>query len=195
MNRVLHTARLRLRPPQPGDEQAAHAGWAQDPEALRYLGWRARAELADTRAQLDWDQARWHKRSAWTWLLVEERGTAAARSGVPIGMVQLIPQRFDGPPHHLRLGFLLTRPHWGRGLMREAVAAVLAEAFAQPSVWRVDALCDVDNHASSRLLRALSFVEEGVLCRHSLHPNVSDEPRDVTSFARLRSSAAAMPQH
>ena len=24
------------------------------------------------------------------------------------------------------------------------------------------------------------------LCRHSLHPNVSDEPRDVTSFARLR---------
>ncbi len=39
---------------------------------------------------------------------------------------------------------------------------------------------------SARLLRALRFVEEGVLCRHSLHPNVSDEPRDVTSFARLR---------
>lgn len=176
-----------MRPPQPGDEQAAHAAWAQDPEVLRYLGWRPRAALADTRAQLDWEQARWHKRSAWTWLLVERHDPAAvARGGLPIGMVQLVPQRFDGPPHHLRLGFLLARAHWGRGLMREAVAAVLAEAFAQASVWRVDALCDVHNHASARLLRALRFVEEGVLCRHSLHPNVSDEPRDVTSFARLR---------
>lgn len=187
MKRVLHSERLLLRAPQPGDEHAAHAGWAQDPAVLRYLGWRPHRALAETRAQLDWDQARWLKRSAWTWLLVEQRGAAASapRAG-PIGLVQLIPQRFDAPPHHLRLGYLLARAHWGRGLMREALAAVLAEAFAQASVWRVDALCDVDNHASARLLQALGFASEAVLHRYSLHPNVSDAPRDVTVHARLR---------
>lgn len=187
MKRVLHTARLRLRAPQPGDEHAAFAGWAQDLDVLRYLGWRPHDGLAETRAQLGWDQARWLKRTAWTWLLVEQRAAAAGPAhGTPIGMVQLIPQRFDGPAHHLRLGYLLARAQWGRGLMREAVAAVLAEAFAQASVRRVDALCDVDNHASARLLQALRFAREGVLHQHSLHPNVSGEPRDVTLYAQLR---------
>jgi len=179
MRRVLQTERLRLRAPQPGDELAAFHGWARDPDVLRYLGWRPHAAIADTRAQLDWDQARWLKRSAWTWLIVEPRGT-------PIGLVQLIPQRFDAPSHHLRLGFLLARSRWGHGLMHEAVSAVLTEAFEQAAVWRVDALCDVDNHASSRVLQALRFRCEGVLQRHSLHPNVSDEPRDVTVYAQLR---------
>jgi len=191
MNRALHTARLLLRAPRPGDEQAAHANWAQDPAVLRYLGWRPHTALAQTRAQLDWDQARWLKRSAWTWLLIERRArrndaAAAPPGGAPIGLVQLIPQQLDGPPHHLRLGYLLARAHWGRGLMREALAAVLAEAFAQARVWRVDALSDVDNHASARLLQALGLAQEGVLHRYSLHPNVSHEPRDVTVHARLR---------
>ncbi|MBX9715740.1 MAG: GNAT family N-acetyltransferase [Burkholderiaceae bacterium] len=188
---MLHTERLRLRAPQPGDEQAAFDGWARDPEVLRYLGWRPHGALADTRAQLDWDQARWLKRSAWTWLITQPApGRAdpegALTRGVPIGMVQLTPLRFDGPAHHLRLGYLLARSRWGRGLMREAVSAVLTEAFEQAAVWRVDALCDVGNEASVRLLSALGFENEGVLRRHSLHPNVSDEPRDVTVHARLR---------
>ena len=183
MRRLLQTDRLRLRAPQAGDEHAAHAGWAQDPAVLRYLGWRPRADLAETRAQLEWDQARWLKRSAYTWMLLEQRGT-------PVGMVQLVPQRFDAPAHHLRLGFLLARAHWGRGLMREAVAAVLGEAFAQAGVWRIDALCDVDNEASARLLRALDFAAEGVLRRHSLHPNADAAPRDVAVFAQVRAAAA-----
>lgn len=179
MKRVLHTERLRLRAPQPGDEHAAFAGWSQDAQVLRYLGWRPHKELSETRNQLEWDQARWLKRSGWTWLLAEAQGA-------PIGLVQLIPQRFDGPAHHLRLGYLLARAHWGHGFMREALSAVLAEAFAQSGVWRVDALCDVDNQSSARLLQALQFVSEGVLRCHSLHPNVSAEPRDVSVHARLR---------
>jgi len=187
MKKVLLTPRLRLRAPQPGDEHAAHANWAQDGAVLTYLGWRSRADLAQTRAQLEWDQARWLKRSAFTWMVVEPGST---QSPTPVGMVQLVAQRLDAPPHHLRLGFLMARSHWGRGLMREAVAAVVDEAFSQSHVWRIDALCDIDNHASARLLHALGFVHEGILRRHTLHPNLSDEPRDVASFAVARSRPA-----
>lgn len=184
MRRELRTARLRLRAPRPGDEAAVFAAWAQDPQVLRYLGWAPHACLAETKAQLDWEQARWLKGSAWTWLL-------AGDGDAPIGMVQFLPQRLDAPAHHLRLGYLLARPHWGRGLMREALVAVLAEAFVQPAVQRIDALCDVDNHASARLLDALGFAREGLLRRHSLHPNCGTLPRDVTIHARL--SAAGAP--
>lgn len=183
MNRVLLTERLRLRAPQPGDEQAAFDGWARDPDVLRFLGWRPHAAVADTRAQLDWDQARWLKRSAWTWLLLPRDVHGAP---TPIGMVQLVPQQLDGPPHHLRLGYLLARPAWGQGWMREALTAVLDETGAHPSVARVDALCDLDNPASIGLLQTLGFAQEGVLRRHTRHPNVSDSPRDVAVLARIR---------
>lgn len=193
MERVIHTRRLRLRPPQPGDEVQAHARWAHDPVVLRYLGWRPRASVEHTRQQLDWDAARWLKRSAWTWMLLRRDGALGVdglRLEGAIGMVQLEPLRHDGPPHHLRLGYLLAGFHQGQGLMQEAVDAVTRQAFALPSVWRVDALCDVENLASARLLERAGFMREGCLARHALHPNVSDEPRDVWCYARVRAPAA-----
>lgn len=185
MNRLLQTARLLLRPPETADAPIAHDRWARDPEVLRYLGFTPHADLAQTRRQLDWDAARWLKRSAWTWLLVPQ----ADGSG-PVGLIQLLPQRLDAPAHHLRLGFLIARSHQRQGLMREAVEAVCAHALAEPGVWRVDALCDVENLASRALLQATGFRCEGRLGRHTLHPNVSAEPRDVWLYARLRDEPA-----
>jgi len=184
MDRQLNTARLRLRAPRPGDEAAAFARWAADAEVLRYLGWRPHPDLAATRRQLAWDEARWLKRSACTWMLVPHGDPQ------PAGQVQLVARSTDGPVRHWRLGYLLARSHQGRGLMREAVAAVLDHALAQPEVWRVDALCDVDNQASQRLLQALHFCREGRLARHSVHPQLGADPRDVWLFARVREGAA-----
>jgi ribosomal-protein-alanine N-acetyltransferase len=176
-----------LRAPRPGDEHAAHARWARDPAVQRFLEWQPHEQLGQTRAQLEWDQARWLKGSAWTWLLVDRAAHApGGPAAEPFGMVQLVPQRLERPAHHLRLGYLLARSHWGRGLMREAVAAVLRQAYAQPAVWRVDALCDLDNVASQRVLEALGFEREGTLRRHSLHPNLGSEPRDVALYASVR---------
>lgn len=182
MDRVLTTARLRLRAPEPADAEAAHERWARDPAVLRFLGLIAHVDLAQTRRQLDWEATRWLKRSAYTWMLVPHDPPAAG----PVGMLQLLPQRQDAPPHHLRLGFLIARSHQRQGLMREAVRAVAAHALDQPGVWRLDAVCDVDNAASQGLLQSCGFRREGRLARHTLHPNVSPEPRDVYLYARVR---------
>lgn len=184
--RELHTPRLWLRPPRPGDADAAHAGWAADPAVLRYLDWRPSATLAQTRTRLDWDAARWLKGSCWTWLLVER--TVGAVAPAPIGLVSLTPQQLDGPTHHLRLGYLLAPRHQRRGLMLEALQAVCAAAWLDPAVQRLDALCDVENTASARLLARLGWTCEGRLRRHSRHPNVSDLPRDVWLFATVRAA-------
>lgn len=180
--RELRTQRLLLRDPRPGDAALVFERWARDTQVLRYLGWRAHGDAGATRRMLDWDSARWLKRSACTWLLTHgEDG--------PVGQVQLMAQSFEPPVFHWRLGYLLARSHQGRGLMREAVAAVLDHAFTQPALWRVDALCDVDNAASARLLQALGLRREGLLKAHTLHPNVSEAPRDVWMYARTREAA------
>jgi len=172
---------LSLRAPRAADADAAHARWAADPLVHRWLGHRPHADLDHTRRLLAWDEACWQKRSAWTWLLLPHG------EGQPVGQLRLSPQAGPAPPHHhLRLGMVLARSHQGRGLMREAVAGLLTHALAQPGVWRVDAVCDVDNHASQQLFRALGLACEGRLASHSLHPNVSDQPRDVWLFAALR---------
>lgn len=184
----LRTARLQLRPPRAADAAAAFERWAADVEVLRYLGQPAHQRVEQTRAQLAWDEARWLKRSAWTWVLLHPGdGSGSGPDGEPIGLISLTPQRLDGPPHHLRLGYLLARSHWGRGLMAEALRAVLTQVWGQePACWRIDAVCDVDNPASARVLERLGFEREGRLRRHTLHPNVSAEPRDVWLYARIR---------
>jgi ribosomal-protein-alanine N-acetyltransferase len=61
------------------------------------------------------------------------------------------------------LAYDLAQAHWGKGLMRQAVAAVLQWAFRQDQVDRVHAFVRVDNTRSERLLERSGFVREGCL--------------------------------
>jgi ribosomal-protein-alanine N-acetyltransferase len=56
----------------------------------------------------------------------------------------------------------------------------------QPAVFRIGAVCDVDNIGSARVMEKAGLVREGVLRRWLVHPNISDEPRDCFSYARTR---------
>jgi ribosomal-protein-alanine N-acetyltransferase len=181
--RQIQTARLVLRDPRPADAPAVFA-FASDPAVLRHLGWRPHADEADSARHIGHELHRWLKGSAWSWVLAWREGPQA---GQVIGQIELQPQSHPAAEaHHLRLGYLLARAHWGQGLMGEAVAAVLDAALAQPAVWRVDALCDLDNAASARLLSRLGWLAEGVMRRAIVHPQVSDVPRDVSVWARVK---------
>ena len=70
--------------------------------------------------------------------------------------------------------------------MTEVLAEVARWAMTQPDVWRIGAVCDVENRASARVMEKAGLTREGVLRRWLVHPNVSDEPRDCFSFARTR---------
>src|SRR5262245_63703360 len=72
------------------------------------------------------------------------------------------------------LAFDLAQAHWGKGLMRQAVAAVLQWTFRQDQVDRVHAYVRVDNKRSQGLLERSGFVREGCLrsyrvCRGQAH--------------------------
>lgn len=177
----LRTPRLRLRKPLPADAEAVFARLSGDPQVTRYLGWTPHTELRQTRQQISLDLLRWAREAAWTWLIEEEVTV--------IGLLQLA--RIE--PHLLRLGCMLSATHWGHGLMSEALRALLFTAFSQPSLQRIEALCDVDNLASARMLEKAGLRPEGRLSRHTLHPNISSLPRDMLLYAITRSDNVDPP--
>lgn len=86
------------------------------------------------------------------------------------------------------LAYDLARAHWGKGLMRQAVAAVLQWTFQQDQVDRVHAYVRVDNTRSQRLLESSGFVREGCLRGYRV---CRGQPHDFYVYSLLRSDWAA----
>ncbi len=61
------------------------------------------------------------------------------------------------------IGYDLSRPYWRRGIMTEALEAVIEFGFERMGLNRIEAVVFVENVASHRLLEKLRFEREGVL--------------------------------
>lgn len=81
------------------------------------------------------------------------------------------------------LAYDLAQPHWGKGLMQQAVTAVLAWAFSQDLVDRIQAFVRVDNHRSQRLLGNGGFSREGCLRNYRQCRGI---PHDFYIYSLLR---------
>ena len=89
------------------------------------------------------------------------------------------------------LAFDLAQAHWSKGLMRQAVAAVLQWTYRQDLVNRVHAFVRVDNRRSERLLERSGFVREGCLRSYRV---CRGQPHDFFIYGLLRSDWAAAQQ-
>ncbi len=70
--------------------------------------------------------------------------------------------------------------------MTEILRTVIDWAFTQSEIFRVQAFCDLENPASARVMEKAGMAREGLLRRYVLHPNISDEPRDVYLYAVVK---------
>lgn len=85
------------------------------------------------------------------------------------------------------IGYLLDRAYWGKGIMSEAVAQIIALAFERLDIHRITARTFDANLASRRLLEKNGFVLEGVL-KEALYRN--DRYYDDCIYGKLRESVA-----
>ena len=81
------------------------------------------------------------------------------------------------------LGYAMGRAHWGKGYMNEALRALVAYAFDDMSLRRLEADVDPRNSASIRTLERLGFQREGFL-RERWH--VEGEIQDALFYGLLR---------
>lgn len=67
------------------------------------------------------------------------------------------------------LGYFLLREFRGKGYATEAGRSVVAFAFAEAGVWKLQTGCLKENAASERVMRKLGFRKEGELRLHQWH--------------------------
>lgn len=155
----LRTARLALRPGQPAfadtcadyhrRTRAAHARWNPPQAETMFSAEGQRERLATAAAAIAaGTQMGW-------WLFLHE---APARA---IGHANLS-QIARGPFCSAMLGYAIDPAHEGRGLMLEALEAVLADAFGRLRLHRVQANVRPENLRSLGLLQRLGFEREGL---------------------------------
>jgi RimJ/RimL family protein N-acetyltransferase len=137
----MQTARLDLRPARKDDLEALHAVLS-NPAAMRFWSSLPHATLEQTREWLDAMMA-----------IPPEQGEdfVIVHDGRVIGKAGLY--RFPS------IGYVLHPDHWGRGLAREALEAILDRAFDVHGLALVTADVDPRNDASRRLLAKLGFTE------------------------------------
>lgn len=79
----------------------------------------------------------------------------------PAGWITLVIINWD---HGLaEIGYALSTEFQRRGLMAEALQALLADLFERTAIRRLEARCAVSNRASQRVLDAVGFKREGLL--------------------------------
>ena len=170
--KILETERLRLRKPILADAEAIFRTYAQDAEVTKYVSWRAHRAVDETREYLRTCLRSWDDRKAFPWVIEQKKGSR---------LLGMITARVEG--QKWELGYVLARVYWRKGFMTEAVKGLIDWALKQPEIYRVWAVCDVNNVASARVMEKAGMQREGILRRWSVHPNVSDEPRDSYCYA------------
>jgi RimJ/RimL family protein N-acetyltransferase len=173
--KTLKTDRLRLRKVKLADAEAIFRQYAQDPEVTKYVSWHAHKDIEETRDYLRMCLLAWDAGNAFHWVIerLEDKQV--------IGMMSARANR-----EKWELGYVLARTHWKRGYMTEAVQGIIAWAMRQKNIYRIWAVCDVDNIASARVMEKVGMQREGVLRRWSVHPNISAEPRDSYCYAIVK---------
>ncbi len=146
-----------------------------DPEVTKFLGFAPWQSMADAEA---WFQRIATMQSAGAAL---EFAIIAQETGALIGRCGLF--EFDATNAQAALGYVLGRAHWRRGLMSEALTALLDCAFDELDVRRIEATVEAPNTASIRLLESLGFTREGVLRERWMSEG---EPLDAVVYGLLR---------
>ena len=171
------TNRLSLRPPVLEDAAAIFETYAQDLDVVKYLSWRPHQNIDETRGYLGQSISAWEQGTDFLWMITRRD------QGRLIGAVVI---RIDG--HRASLGYVLSKAEWGNGYMAEAVQKIVEWALNQEEIFRVWAVCDIENTASARVMEKVGMKREGILGRWIKHPNLnlSDEPRDCCCYARVK---------
>jgi ribosomal-protein-alanine N-acetyltransferase len=92
--------------------------------------------------------------------------------------------RWDKAHHWAEVGYELRPEHWGKGLMPEALTAMIRFGFERMELHRVEANITPANTASRRVLEKLGFVCEGVKRENWFHDG---RYTDTAHYGLLRS--------
>lgn len=166
------TSGLCLRPIERLDAARVHE-WASQPAACRYQTWGPNT-VAETDAFVE--------RAVATWATAGSRRRVWAAETADLGVVGIGALKLTSRSTR-EISYAVHTDHWGRGVGSEIARLLVAFAFTDPSVERVQATCDPKNLGSAGVLRHAGMTLEGTL-RHT--DRVRDRWRDSLMYSVVR---------
>lgn len=150
----IETARLKLREIADEDAPRLHSVWT-DPLVTRYLVLDPFTDLSQTREMISLLKGLHPSGEGFRWILFADAEREA------IGTCGF----HNWKKEHARaeIGYEMDPRFWGKGLMSEAVLAVLDYGFAEMGLNRVEAFVTVGNRKSLAFLERNGFTCEGTL--------------------------------
>ncbi|AGP42249.1 GNAT family N-acetyltransferase [Sorangium cellulosum] len=149
---VLTTPRLTLRSIAPSDAERIFR-IQSDPEVVRYFGRAPDGSLADAERRIATIMAGVQENTSIRWgITLKESGELVGTGGF---------WRWNKPHRWAEIGYDLLPAFWNRGIMTEALRALIRFGFASMELHRVEAQIDPENRASARVLERLGFALEG----------------------------------
>ncbi len=171
---TLRTERLILRPLKMSDARDLFA-YAQDPEVSKHVLWTAHRSVSDSRRFLREGIRQYRQGFPGSFAIV------LSETGRMIGTIGYM---WINPEYHsCEIGYSLSRTYWNRGLMTEALRAVIEYSFTKLGLNRIECQHETDNPASGRVMIKAGMTLEGIM-----RQRIRNKGRysDVAVYAILR---------
>lgn len=149
----IETERLRLRRLRAHDAPAMFNNWARDPEVAQYVSWKEHADVEVSRAVIQKSVDSYACDYFYEW------GIELKEGGVLVGTIGL--PRLERDMTTAEVGYCIGKQYWNRGVVTEALAAVLDFCFAQVGFEHVTALHLAGNNASGRVMQKCGMRHTG----------------------------------
>lgn len=172
----LSTPRLILRRFSADDAAAMYNNWACDPDVTKFLTWPPHDNVNQTReVLLEWT-ANYQNSDYYNWAIApRETGNK------PVGSISVV--HIDDAVKVANVGYCIGKPWWNNGITTEALRAVIHFLFTEVGANRIEALHDISNPASGRVMRKNGLRYEGTL-RESARNNQGI--RDMAIYSILK---------
>ena len=170
---VLTTERMVLRELRHSDAEAVFA-MRSDPLVMQHVARPLATTLADATALIDRITGMVAANDAVQWAMTLKGDDTFI--GI-IGHWRIVKEH-----HYAELGYMLSRSQWGKGLMSEAIGAVVPFGLGPLGLHRVEAITRPQNAGSIRALLKNGFVQEGHIKEDILWNGAY---HDSVYFARL----------
>ena len=148
----IKTERLLLRRFTLDDAQPMFDCWANDERVTRYITWNPHGEVAVTKYILGMWCLDYDKENHYQW--------AIELDGKLVGSISVV--AYDDNSERAEIGYCMGFDYWGRGIMTEAVKAVVDFLFTDVGCNRIEIVQHIENPASGRVAQKCGFTKEGV---------------------------------
>lgn len=151
----IETERLLLRKFQMSDAELMFNNWASDDDVTKFLTWTSHENIEQTKQILKLWIDQYQNKNFYQWAIVLKN------IDEPIGSIGVVKNNDDINMVHI--GYCIGKKWWGSGFTSEAFKAVIKYFFTKTDVIRIEAVHDVNNSNSGKVMQKCNMKYEGVL--------------------------------